>query len=155
VELHIHAAFGHLHAFGFEEFALQAGVGLADQKFSAKTNDAMPGNAFSGGACGHCTASTARSAAEPKSFCEPPVGDNPAARNLFHEPVNRSPGHSDRLWNALGRTHDAKDRPQDMQEWKWRHQGCIGISMGEGRGKCEKLMERNGKSDERFHRKIR
>jgi len=30
VELHVDAAFGHLNAFGFEEFSLQGSIGLAD-----------------------------------------------------------------------------------------------------------------------------
>ena len=93
MECQVYAALGHLHAFTFQKFALQAGVGFADQEFAAVADHTMPGDAFSGGAGGHCTASTTGSAAEPESFSEPPVGDNPPARNLFHKSENRSPGH--------------------------------------------------------------
>jgi len=31
MQVNLHAAFGHLHALTFEEFALQAGVWLANQ----------------------------------------------------------------------------------------------------------------------------
>jgi hypothetical protein len=74
VELHVDAALGHLNAFGFEEFSLQGGVGLTDQKLSACAQNAMPGNSPSGrttrhgATCGSCAAWQAQRA----SYC--PVG---------------------------------------------------------------------------------
>ena len=92
-ELHVDAALGHAHAFAFEKFPLQAGMGLANQQLTAETDHSMPGDTFSRRACGHRPAGAARTAAELKSLSKPSVGDNPAARNLFHKGVHPDPGH--------------------------------------------------------------
>ena len=61
---HVDAEFGHLHAFGFEQFPLQGSVGLANQEFAAVTDNAMPGHAFSGRRGSHSVARGARAAAQ-------------------------------------------------------------------------------------------
>jgi len=94
VEFHVHAALGHLNAFALEQFALETGVRLTNQEFSGEAHHAVPGNAFAGGACGHSAAGAACSAPETKSPSKPRVGDNPPARDLFHELIYRSPRHS-------------------------------------------------------------
>ncbi|MFZ0739803.1 MAG: hypothetical protein WCA98_06995 [Candidatus Acidiferrales bacterium] len=53
-----------LDAFTLEQFALHRAERLADQKFSAGANDAMPGNAASRRAPGHGIARDARTAAK-------------------------------------------------------------------------------------------
>src|SRR5215467_9652420 len=80
-QFHVHPAFAHFHAFALEHFALQAGIGFADQQFSAVADHAMPRNALAGGACGHRSTGAARSSAETQRFCKPSIGDNPPARD--------------------------------------------------------------------------
>jgi hypothetical protein len=90
---HVHARFAECDAFRFQEFALQTGIRLTDQQFTAIANHAMPGNAFPGGACRHGPAGTARSTPQAKGFGNPSIGNNPPAGNSFHEREHRSPGH--------------------------------------------------------------
>jgi len=42
-----------LRCLRFEEFSLQGSIRLTDEDLAALTDDAMPGNAFSGGSRGH------------------------------------------------------------------------------------------------------
>src|SRR5882724_6423524 len=108
----VHAGLTERHTFGLKQFALQAGIRFANQQFSAIADNAMPGNAFSGGACGHRTASTAGSSAEPESFRKSPVGDNPSTRNSFHKRIYRSPRHF--FFRPVF--------PSDRQVARWYHQ---------------------------------
>lgn len=88
---HVDSGFEESDAFGFEKFALQTGVRLANQEFAAVANYAMPGDGLSGRSCGHCPACSPCASAEPQSFRESSVGKNTTARNLFYEGVDRSP----------------------------------------------------------------
>ena len=94
VKLHVNAAFGHEDAFGFEEFSLKRGVRLADEKLPICTHDAMPGNAFSGGAACHGAAGGSGAAGQAQGFSDGAIRNNPPPGNLFHEPVDRIPGHT-------------------------------------------------------------
>ena len=49
----VDAGFDDFDAFGFEEFFLERGIGLADEDFAALADDAMPGDTLSGGSGGH------------------------------------------------------------------------------------------------------
>ena len=94
VTLDIEAGFAKFDAFGFEEFALEAGVRFADEEFAARANDAVPGNAFAGGRRGHRAACGAATTGKAQSFSEGSISNNPAAGNLFHEAINGIPdGH--------------------------------------------------------------
>lgn len=73
VELHVDAAFGHGDAFGFEEFALKAGIGFADEEFAAGAEHAMPGNAFARGTCSHGMTGGAGAATKAQSTSNIPV----------------------------------------------------------------------------------
>ena len=64
----VDSGFDDFYAFGFEEFFLERGVGLADQDFAAFANYAMPGDAFSGGGGGHGAACAASAAGKAQSF---------------------------------------------------------------------------------------
>jgi hypothetical protein len=114
VFFHVYAGFAKGNTFGFKQFALQAGERLADQQFSAITDDAVPGNTLAGGTCRHGAASTACSSAEAKHFGEPPISDNPAAGNSFHECMYRSPGH--RCINSLRILREAITRRASLQQ---------------------------------------
>ena len=108
----IHEGLTERRTFGLKQFALQAGIRFANQQFSAVADNAMPGNAFSGGACGHRTASTAGSSTEPESFRKSPVSDNPPTRNSFHKRIHRSPRHF----------FFRPAFPSDRQIARWYHQ---------------------------------
>jgi hypothetical protein len=82
------AGFEDEDAFGFEQFALQGGVGFANQEFAACADDAVPRNASAGRTSSHCVAGGSCAAAQLQGFSECPIRSNPAARNLFHQLVN-------------------------------------------------------------------
>ncbi len=69
----IEAGFHHMHTFAFEEFFLQRGVRLADKDFSLLANNAVPGDSFSGGGCGHGAPGAACAAAETQDSSEGPI----------------------------------------------------------------------------------
>jgi hypothetical protein len=71
---HVDAGFDNGHAFAFEEFSLEGGVRLANQKLAVCAQDAMPGDAFSGRASSHRVACGACAAAETQESSERPVG---------------------------------------------------------------------------------
>jgi hypothetical protein len=91
VKLHIYARFEEGDSFRFEEFSLQSGVGLADQKFSASADHAVPGDTFSPGCGSHGTACGSPAAGEPHSFCERPISNNPSTGNSFHKAIDSVP----------------------------------------------------------------
>jgi hypothetical protein len=66
----IDAGFDNSYTFALEEFSLQGSVRFADENFPALTDYTMPGNAFSGGSCGHRTARRARAAGQAQSLSE-------------------------------------------------------------------------------------
>ena len=69
----VDAALGHLHAFAFEEFALQGGVGFTDQELSASSENAVPGNALAARRCSHGMACGAGAPFEAQSFRDGPI----------------------------------------------------------------------------------
>src|SRR5467141_2766541 len=93
VALQVHTRLNDFDAFAFEEFSLEGSVRLANEDFAAIADDAMPGNAFSGGCGCHSASFAARAAGEAQGFRQRPISKNPAAWNLFHETKNRIPRH--------------------------------------------------------------
>lgn len=91
MEFHIDAKFQQFHALGFKQLALQRGVRFANQQFAARAHYAMPGDAFPRRRSGHRSACGSRATREAQSFSKRPIGDNPSARDLFHELVHRTP----------------------------------------------------------------
>ena len=59
------AAFDDAGAFGFEEAALEAGKGLADDDASARGDDAVPGDTLTARASSHGSAGGTSAAGEP------------------------------------------------------------------------------------------
>jgi hypothetical protein len=74
VGFHSYAIFYDFDAFGFEEFALEAGVGFADYDFSGGVEDAMPGDAFALRRGGHGATGAASAAFEAQNFSNGPIG---------------------------------------------------------------------------------
>lgn len=72
--LDVNARFRDQNILAFEQLSLQAGVRLADKDFAIFTDDAVPGNAFAGGAGAHSAAGAASAAAEAQSFRDGPIG---------------------------------------------------------------------------------
>src|SRR6266404_5497657 len=91
VALQVHTRLNDFDAFAFEEFSLEGSVRLANEDFAALADDAMPGNAFSGGCGSHSASCAARAAGEAQGFRKRPTSENPAAGKLFHETKNRHP----------------------------------------------------------------
>lgn len=73
MELHVDAAFGHLDAFGFEEFSLQGCVGLSNEKLATCAENAMPGDGFARRACSHGAASGSCAAREAQGSSNGPI----------------------------------------------------------------------------------
>lgn len=73
MQLHVHAALGHLDAFGFEKFSLQGSVGFSDEEFPTGTKDAMPGNCFAGGTSGHGATSGSGATRQAQGFSDGPI----------------------------------------------------------------------------------
>jgi hypothetical protein len=64
MEREIDAELGHGHILGIEQLALQTGIGLADQKLPAGSDDPVPGDASSGRSGGHGVTGCASAAAK-------------------------------------------------------------------------------------------
>ena len=62
--LQVEAGFDNFDAFAREEFFLERSVRLANQDFAVISDNAVPGNAFPGGCCGHRAAGSTGPAAE-------------------------------------------------------------------------------------------
>ena len=73
VAFQVHARLENGDAFACEEFSLQGSVRLADKDLAALTDDAMPGNAFSGGCRGHGPAGAARATGQAQGSRECPI----------------------------------------------------------------------------------
>ena len=69
----VHAGFGNRDPFAFEEFSLQGSVRLANKDFAALTDNAMPGNAFSGRSGGHGASGATRAAGHAQGFSQGPI----------------------------------------------------------------------------------
>jgi hypothetical protein len=74
VAAEVDARLNHGDAFAFKEFSLQRGVGFANEEFSARAENAMPGNAFARRRRGHRTPSSSRSARKAQGFSEGSIG---------------------------------------------------------------------------------
>src|SRR5260370_41302262 len=66
---------------------------FAQKNSSPGADRAVPGNALAGRACGHRASRRAGTPAQLEQFSQLPIGDYTAARNLFHQAVNRTTGH--------------------------------------------------------------
>jgi hypothetical protein len=86
------AAFDDADGFGFEEAALEAGKGLADNDTSAGGNDAVPGDGLTARAGGHGSAGGASAAREAHSPGQLAVGGNAAFGDAPDEGVESFPG---------------------------------------------------------------
>lgn len=72
--LHVDSRFDYRDAFALEEFFLERGIGLADQELAGCAENAVPGDAFSGGRGGHGAAGAAGATAEAQKFGDGPIG---------------------------------------------------------------------------------
>jgi hypothetical protein len=86
------AAFGDADAFGFEEAALEAGEGLADDDAPSGGNHAMPGNTLTARASGHGSAGGTSAAGEPHRPGQLAIGGDAAFGDAFDEGVESLPG---------------------------------------------------------------
>jgi len=73
VAVQIHARLDDPDAFTFEELSLQRTVRLADEDLTVFTDNAMPGNAFTGGSRRHGASGTARASREAQYFRQYPI----------------------------------------------------------------------------------
>jgi hypothetical protein len=73
MEFQVDAALGHGDAFRFKEFALQAGVGFAEEEFAAGAQYAMPRYAFTGRCCRHGMTGSAGAATEAQNSSNIPI----------------------------------------------------------------------------------
>ena len=86
------AAFDDACAFGFEEAALEAGKGLADDDTSACGDNAMPGDTLTARAGGHGSACGTSAAREAHSQGQLAIGGDAALGDAFDEGVESLPG---------------------------------------------------------------
>jgi hypothetical protein len=85
------AAFDDADAFGFEEAALEAGEGLADDDTSARGDNAVPGNGLTARASGHGSAGGTSAAREAHSQGQLAVGGNASFGDALNEGVESLP----------------------------------------------------------------
>ena len=93
MQSHVHAKFQQFYPFGFQQSALQRGIRFANQQFATRAHHAVPRNAFPRRRSRHCPACGSRAARQMQSFRQRSIGNNPSARDLFHELINATPGH--------------------------------------------------------------
>ena len=86
------AAFDDAGAFGFEEAALEAGEGLADDDAPSGGNDAMPGDTLTARASGHGSAGGPSAAREPHGLGQLAVGGDASFGDALDEGVESLPG---------------------------------------------------------------
>jgi len=86
------AAFDDAGAFGFEEAALEAGKGLADDDTSSGGNHAMPGDTLTARASSHGSAGGTSAAREAHSQGQLAIGGDAAFGDAFDEGVESLPG---------------------------------------------------------------
>lgn len=86
------AAFDDAGAFGFEEAALEAGEGLADDDTSARSDDAVPGDGLTARASGHGSAGGTSAAGKPHGARQLAVGGNASFGDALDEGVESLPG---------------------------------------------------------------
>jgi hypothetical protein len=89
--LHVYAPFGQNDSFGLKQASLKARARLRYEQPSAGAHDTMPGNSFSAVTCRHRMPGRAGAAFQADRFRERSVGCYAAARNFFHQVVNRIP----------------------------------------------------------------
>jgi hypothetical protein len=86
------AAFDDAGAFGFEEAALEAREGLADDDTSSGRNDAVPWDRLAAGASSHGSAGGTSAAGEPHRPGQLAVGGDAAFGDALDEGVESLPG---------------------------------------------------------------
>ncbi len=64
----IYVGAGECDSFGFQELALELGVGIAEEDAAAAAEDAMPRYSAAGRAGGHCASGGACAAGETEPF---------------------------------------------------------------------------------------
>lgn len=92
MDFHVNAIPDELHAFAFEQLALELGYGLAEANAAARAKHSVPGNTASARACSHGVARHTGAAAYanyPRQFS---IGDYAGTRNEFHLTIDRFPG---------------------------------------------------------------
>src|SRR2546422_8520138 len=99
----VHAALENANAFAFQQPLLERGMRLAQENTSSGADHAVPWNPQAGRTCGHRASCRARTPTQLEQFSQLPIGDYTAARDLFHQVVNRPPGHlrlpNSSFWN--------------------------------------------------------
>jgi hypothetical protein len=86
------AAFDDADAFGFEEAALEAGEGLADDDMSARGDDAVPRDGLTARASGHGSSGGTSAAGKPHSLGQLAVGGDASFGDALNEGVESLPG---------------------------------------------------------------
>jgi hypothetical protein len=86
------ATFDDAGAFGFEEAALEAREGLADDDTSSGRNDAVPWDTLTARASSHGSAGGTSAAGEPHRPGQLAVGGDAALRDALDEGVESLPG---------------------------------------------------------------
>jgi hypothetical protein len=86
------SAFDDAGAFGFEEAALEAGKGLADDDTSACGDNAVPGDGLTARASGHGSAGGTSAPREPHSPGQLAVGGDASFGDALDEGVESFPG---------------------------------------------------------------
>jgi hypothetical protein len=86
------AAFDDACAFGFEEAALEAREGFADDDTSSGGNHAVPGDALTARASGHGSAGGTSATGELHGACQLAVSGDAAFGDAFDEGVESLPG---------------------------------------------------------------
>jgi hypothetical protein len=89
----VNAGFAQGYLFRLQQPALQAGVGLADKQLSARADDTMPRDSFSGRRAGHGASGGARATRKTQDTSDVPVSKNTPPGDLFYEIVDRIPRH--------------------------------------------------------------
>ena len=86
------AAFDDAGAFGFEEAALEAREGLADDDTSSGRNDAVPGDTLTARASSHGSAGGTSATGELHGASQLAVGGDAAFGDAFNEGIESLPG---------------------------------------------------------------
>ena len=87
-----YAAFDNAGAFGFEEAALEAGEGLADDDTSARGDNAVPGDGLTTRTSGHGSAGGTSASREPHGARQLAIRGDAAFRDAFDEGIESLPG---------------------------------------------------------------
>src|SRR5260370_4827163 len=127
------------NALGCQQPLLERSMRFAGENTSSGADHAVPGNALAGRACGHRWSRRARTPTQLEQFSQLPIGDYMAARDLFHQAINRTPGHL-RLPNSSYWNKDLEKRGAMPQGNFFRTMGKKSVYLqGTVRGNLERI----------------